>query len=85
MSKVHIFNLCVTKTPFRTLLLVFFFCRQFVRTSATTSVGQKCLEKNCPTSRLNGRPCRGKLHDTILDWEHNLPEKDLGLADFHSW
>ncbi|XP_065223646.1 NAD-dependent protein deacetylase Sirt6 [Planococcus citri] len=58
--------------------------RQFVRTSATSSVGQKCLDEPCPVTKSNGRPCRGKLHDTILDWEHNLPEKDLGLADFHS-
>ncbi|KAK3930722.1 NAD-dependent protein deacetylase Sirt6 [Frankliniella fusca] len=57
---------------------------QFIRKSATTSVGQKCLGTNCPSIRLNGRPCRGKLHDTILDWEHNLPEKDLALSDFHS-
>lgn len=57
---------------------------QFVRNSATTTVGQKCLGTNCPSTRLNGRPCRGRLHDTILDWEHNLPEKDLALSDFHS-
>lgn len=73
------------ETLFRASVYVLFYYRQFVRTSATSSVGQKCLEKPCPTSKLNGRPCRGKLHDTILDWEHNLPEKDLGLADFHSW
>ncbi|KAG8252989.1 hypothetical protein J6590_061917 [Homalodisca vitripennis] len=59
--------------------------RQFVRSCATSSVGQKCLLKPCPTSRLNGRPCRGRMHDTILDWEANLPENDLGMADFHSW
>ncbi|XP_054287412.1 NAD-dependent protein deacetylase Sirt6-like [Macrosteles quadrilineatus] len=58
--------------------------RQFVRNGATSSVGQKCLLKPCPTSRLNGRPCRGRLHDTILDWEASLPENDLGMADFHS-
>lgn len=57
---------------------------QFIRQAATTSVGQKCLGTNCPSVRLNGRPCRGKMHDTILDWEHNLPEKDLALSDFHS-
>ncbi|XP_069679983.1 NAD-dependent protein deacetylase Sirt6 isoform X2 [Periplaneta americana] len=58
--------------------------QQFVRQNATISVGQKCLETPCPASRRNGRPCRGKLHDTILDWEDNLPENDLGMADFHS-
>ncbi|RZF33397.1 hypothetical protein LSTR_LSTR015358 [Laodelphax striatellus] len=58
--------------------------RQFVRCSATSSVGQKCLQKPCPTSKLNCRPCRGRMHDVILDWEHDLPERDLGMADFHS-
>ncbi|XP_034239374.1 NAD-dependent protein deacetylase Sirt6 [Thrips palmi] len=57
---------------------------QFIRNSATPTVGQKCLGTNCPSTRLNGRPCRGRLHDTLLDWEHNLPEKDLALSDFHS-
>uniref|UniRef100_A0A1B6CB19 protein acetyllysine N-acetyltransferase n=2 Tax=Clastoptera arizonana TaxID=38151 RepID=A0A1B6CB19_9HEMI len=58
--------------------------RQYVMNSATTSVGQKCLEKACPSVKPGGRLCRGRMHDTILDWENNLPEKDLGLADFHS-
>lgn len=58
--------------------------RQFVRRRATTTVGQKCLDMPCPAVKRNGRQCRGRLHDTILDWEHNLPENDLGMADFHS-
>ncbi|XP_067009355.1 NAD-dependent protein deacetylase Sirt6 [Anabrus simplex] len=58
--------------------------RQFVRNSASTTVGQRSLNKLCLASRKNGRPCRGRLHDTVLDWEHNLPENDLGMADFHS-
>ena len=49
------------------------------------TVGQKSINKNCPATKANGRPCRGRLHDTILDWEHNLPENDLGMADYHSW
>lgn len=24
------------------------------------------------------------MHDTILDWEHNLPDNDLALSDLHS-
>lgn len=58
--------------------------KQFVRSSATTSVGQKCLNKACPRGQLNGRVCRGKLHDTILDWEDNLPENDLRISEYHS-
>lgn len=60
------------------------FRRQFVRSSATTSVGQKSLGKPCLAAKITGRGCRGKLHDTILDWEHNLPENDLIMADYHS-
>lgn len=58
--------------------------KQFIRNSATTSVGQKCLNKPCPRSQINGRACRGKLHDTILDWEASLPENDLTMSDYHS-
>ncbi|XP_076067784.1 sirtuin 6 [Oratosquilla oratoria] len=58
--------------------------RQFVREKAATTVGQKTLNENCIGRRANNRRCRGKLHDTILDWEHDLPENDLQLADMHS-
>ncbi|XP_063230259.1 NAD-dependent protein deacetylase Sirt6 isoform X2 [Bacillus rossius redtenbacheri] len=58
--------------------------RQFVRREATTSVGQKSLGRSCPALMRHGRPCRGHLRDTILDWEHSLPERDLAMADFHS-
>lgn len=56
----------------------------FIRNTATTSVGQKCLEIPCKGKNNSGRPCRAKLYDTILDWEHNLPENDLTFADLHS-
>ncbi|GJQ86337.1 putative NAD binding protein [Trypoxylus dichotomus] len=58
--------------------------RQYIRKSATTTVGQKCLETNCPRQQISGRACRGKLCDTILDWEDNLPESDLKMAELHS-
>lgn len=58
--------------------------RQFVRSTATTSVGQKCLDKMCPRQQITGRACRGKLRDNILDWEANLPESDLQMSEFHS-
>lgn len=58
--------------------------RQFVRSEATTSVGEKSLNKKCPRIRITGRNCRGMLCDTILDWEANLPENDLLLSEYHS-
>ncbi|KAK4881423.1 hypothetical protein RN001_004742 [Aquatica leii] len=58
--------------------------RQFVRKFATTSVGQKLLGKTCPSSLLARRGCRGKIQDTVLDWEASLPDDDLVMADYHS-
>ncbi|CAH1154689.1 unnamed protein product [Phaedon cochleariae] len=58
---------------------------QFVRTEATSTVGKKSLNEDCKRSAvLRGRSCRGKLHDTILDWEDSLPEFDLEMSDYHS-
>lgn len=56
---------------------------QFVRTAATTSVGQKYLGEFCKRE-VRGRSCRGKLKDTILDWEAGLPDADLEVSDYHS-
>jgi len=47
-------------------------------------VGQRELPVDCPAIKGGKLSCRGKLHDTILDWEHELPIRDLGLADAHS-
>ena len=58
--------------------------RQFVRGSAVSTVGEKCLDIPCPGTGKAGRGCRGKLHDIILDWEGSLPEQDLALAEMHS-
>lgn len=66
------------------LRLIILYFRQFVRNTATTSVGQKCLDIPCKAYNKAGRPCRGKLHDNILDWEHDLPQSDLDLSTLHS-
>ncbi|XP_075156674.1 sirtuin 6 isoform X2 [Haematobia irritans] len=53
--------------------------RQFVRSTACPTVGQKPCGGPCR------RNCRGGiLIDNILDWEHDLPERDLDLALMHS-
>ena len=62
-------------------------CRQqHVVDSCVPTVGLKFTGNNCsvgsnPTGRLN---CRGKMKDTILDWEDDLPQKELDLAEYHS-
>jgi mono-ADP-ribosyltransferase sirtuin 6 len=58
--------------------------RQFVRGSAAETVGQKVSEVGCPGKKGNGRACRGKLADFVLDWEDELPDDDLDLSDAHS-
>ncbi|KFM67224.1 NAD-dependent deacetylase sirtuin-6, partial [Stegodyphus mimosarum] len=58
--------------------------RLFIRKDATSTVGQKHTGHYCPLPKANGRRCRGKLYDTILDWEDELPVRDLNLAEMHS-
>ena len=60
------------------------FSRQFIQKTSVPTVGQKEIGVDCPWTKSGGRPCRGKLHDNILDWEHNLPERDLQMAEMHS-
>lgn len=57
-------------------------CRKkFVRSTPVTTVGQKPTGETCLNAE---RRCRGKLFDTILDWEGSLPEDDLELSIMHS-
>lgn len=54
---------------------------KFVRSKVVTTVGMKSAGEIC----LNqSRKCRGKLIDTILDWEHALPLDDMNLSIYHS-
>ncbi|XP_064485813.1 NAD-dependent protein deacetylase Sirt6-like [Ornithodoros turicata] len=57
--------------------------RHFVRVTATKSVGQKPTGELCSVPKRNGRQCRGHLHDSILDWEDELPQEGLEAADLH--
>ena len=56
----------------------------FVRDSPAPTVGQKFVGGDCPATKSNGRNCRGKLRDFVLDWEAELPQEDLDMSDTHS-
>lgn len=58
--------------------------RQFVRSRPVETVGKKCSGIPCAAEHVTGRPCRGRLYDGVLDWEHSLPENDLLMAEWHS-
>ncbi|KAJ8718373.1 hypothetical protein PYW08_002610 [Mythimna loreyi] len=58
--------------------------RQFIRGFPVETVGKKCSGNPCPAGYTASRPCRGKLYDGVLDWEHSLPENDLTMAELHS-
>lgn len=58
--------------------------RQYVRSTPCTTVGQKLTGGICKGGK-GARPCRGgHLIDNILDWEHDLPDKDIDLGFMHS-
>lgn len=58
--------------------------RQYIRKSPVPTVGQKSLGEVCRGGQ-GARPCRGGyLMDNILDWEHDLPDKDAEMAEMHS-
>ncbi|XP_072261176.1 NAD-dependent protein deacylase sirtuin-6 isoform X2 [Pyxicephalus adspersus] len=58
------------------------FPRQYVRDCVVGTMGLKPTGRLCDVPKVRGlRSCRGKLIDTILDWEDSLPEKDLNLAN----
>jgi len=58
--------------------------KMIVRDSPAPTVGQKYTGADCPVYKENGRKCRGKLRDFVLDWEDNLPDDDLDISDSHS-
>ncbi|PIK43703.1 putative NAD-dependent protein deacetylase sirtuin-6-like [Apostichopus japonicus] len=57
--------------------------REYVQPTAVPTLGLKPTGKVCSQMKSRGK-CRGKLRDTILDWEDALPETDLELADKYS-
>ncbi|CAH2292273.1 NAD-dependent deacetylase sirtuin-6 [Pelobates cultripes] len=56
--------------------------KQYVRDVVVGTMGLKPTGRLCDVSKVRGlRACRGKLIDTILDWEDSLPDRDLNMAD----
>lgn len=53
---------------------------RFIRPTASPTMAQKVSQRPCPRV---GRPCRGFLRDTILDWEDELPESEMQPATKH--
>lgn len=54
---------------------------KFVRSNPVPTVGLKPIGEDCKNT---SKRCRGKLIDTILDWEGSLPDDDLELSTMHS-
>ncbi|XP_063770943.1 NAD-dependent protein deacylase sirtuin-6 [Pseudophryne corroboree] len=55
---------------------------QYVRDFVVGTMGLKPTGRLCDVPKVRGlRACRGKLKDTILDWEDSLPDRDLNLAN----
>ncbi|XP_066273960.1 NAD-dependent protein deacylase sirtuin-6-like isoform X1 [Branchiostoma lanceolatum] len=57
--------------------------KQYVRDTVVPTMALNLTGGQCTQVKARGR-CRGKLRDTILDWEDSLPERDLTQADEHS-
>uniref|UniRef100_A0A8C5M4J1 NAD-dependent protein deacylase sirtuin-6 n=1 Tax=Leptobrachium leishanense TaxID=445787 RepID=A0A8C5M4J1_9ANUR len=56
--------------------------KQYVRDCVVGTMGLKPTGRLCDVPKVRGlRACRGKLTDTILDWEDSLPDRDLNMAD----
>ncbi|VDQ09524.1 unnamed protein product [Trichobilharzia regenti] len=53
----------------------------YARSTPSETIGLRQTSVSCTYSKPNKR---GKLHDTILDWEDDLPELDYNLAIEHS-
>lgn len=56
---------------------------QYVRRFVVPTMGMRLTGNGCTQKKARGI-CRGRLHDTVLDWEHSLPDRDLDLADKHA-
>ena len=56
---------------------------QYARESTVGTMAQRHTGRACSQVNKRGAVCRGRLRDTILEWEGSLPYVDLTLADAH--
>ena len=54
-----------------------------MRECVVPTMGLKASGGRCEGGGARGR-CRGRLRDTVLDWEDELPVEDLERAEQHS-
>ena len=58
---------------------------QFLNLDPVPTMAQRLTGNVCEATKRDGqRGCRGKLKDTILDWEADLPERDAAAAEEHA-
>lgn len=57
---------------------------QYINLDPVPTMAQRYTGNVCDVSKSGGRSCRGKLKDMILDWEADLPLKDIIAAEEHS-
>ncbi|KAL3866334.1 hypothetical protein ACJMK2_043640 [Sinanodonta woodiana] len=55
---------------------------QYVRSTVVPTMALRPTGNLCTQKKSRG-VCRGKLHDTILDWEDALPDLELELSSQH--
>eukprot|EP00112_Aurelia_sp_Birch-Aquarium-sp1_P012737 Seg2682.3 transcript_id=Seg2682.3/GoldUCD/mRNA.D3Y31 product="NAD-dependent protein deacetylase sirtuin-6" protein_id=Seg2682.3/GoldUCD/D3Y31 len=56
---------------------------EFTRDSPVSTMAQQRTGNDCTHVGRRGTRCRGKLRDTVLDWEANLPYDDIMRAEDH--
>ncbi|CAH1796340.1 unnamed protein product [Owenia fusiformis] len=56
---------------------------QYIRRTPVPTMALRPTGNNC-TQVKRRNICRGRLHDTILDWEDALPDEDLDNATTHA-
>ena len=59
------------------------FCREYVRERVVPTMGLKLTGGQCVGGGARGR-CRGRLRDTVLDWEDELPVEETERAERHA-